>query len=206
MDCRGKGISFRSIGMDLRLVHYDEAVLRKEARPVSGFDARLRELADAMLEVMWDAEGIGLAAQQVDHLESICVVDLGDAGPEVVGRPRINGKAVKPARLFPLVLINPGLISHSAEVDDYEEGCLSFPGIRGKVRRPVEIGIQYQDLQGRFHQLEAQGLLARCIQHEMDHLRGVLFIDHLRTADHLRLRPRLRQLKKETRQNRRMDD
>jgi len=186
--------------MSLRLVHYDKAVLRKEALPVREFDDRLRVLAGAMLEVMRDAEGIGLAAQQVDHLESICVIDLGEVEAETVGRPRIDGKTVKPARLFPLVLVNPDFLSRSEEVDDYEEGCLSLPGIRGKVRRPVEIGVQYQDLQGRFHQLEAQALLARCIQHEMDHLKGVLFIDHLRTADHLRLRQKLRQLQRETRQ------
>jgi peptide deformylase len=136
--------------------------LRARAKPVEPKDARIGSLADRMLATMYKAPGIGLAAPQVGELLRLVVLDIQPDD--------------KPA---PMVLVNPEIIAESAETALREEGCLSLPGQFADVTRPARIKLRYQDLTGARHEMEADGLLGVCIQHEIDHLNGVLFVDHL---------------------------
>jgi peptide deformylase len=137
--------------------------LRAKARPVGPADAdAVRELAPKMLDAMYKAPGIGLAAPQVGTLLRMFVVDLQ--------------KEEKPN---PMVLVNPEIVAASEELALREEGCLSLPGQYAEVARPTRVKIRYQELTGEKREIEADGLLATCLQHEYDHLDGVLFVDHL---------------------------
>ena len=133
-------------------------VLRKETVPVTSFDDSLRTLIDDMFETMYAAEGIGLAAPQVGRLERVAVVDVGDQ---------------------PLVIVNPEIVSKEGGMAKGEEGCLSIPEIYGDVERPPRIVVSALDRNGTPFTIEAGDLLARCLQHEIDHLHGKLFIDYL---------------------------
>lgn len=160
-------------------------VLKKVADPVSGgVTAQLRQLMDDMVETMYATGGIGLAAPQVGISTRVLVMDLEQ--PEEGGR----GK--------PLYFINPEIISASDEMNTYNEGCLSLPGQYAEVERPKKIRITFMDYDGKTQEIEADGLLATCLQHEMDHLNGVLFVDHLST---LKRDMVMRKLKKFTRDN-----
>lgn len=164
--------------MSLQIVHYNEPVLRTKGEKVITFDAQTAKLADAMVATMHDAGGIGLAAQQIGRALQLCVVDLREADADF--RWEIDG-ARPPLDLFmPLVLANPKItvVRGTPEVV-VEEGCLSFPKIRGDVSRPDAIHVAFQDERGVPHQLACDGLFARCIQHEVDHLNGVLFIERM---------------------------
>ena len=205
-DLMGGPVLYKSCGaghfpdMELRVVQYGEPVLRKKGAAVTEFDAALEELAGAMIRTMHREEGIGLAAQQIGRELQLCVVDVRP--PEGGPAPffyRYDGKQPPLDLFMPLVLCNP-----EAEVTDpdeaaCEEGCLSFPEIRGRVTRATGIRCAFQDTGGNRHTLEADGLLARCILHEMDHLNGILFIDRMDKRDLKRLDPRLRKLKKASR-------
>jgi len=140
-----------------------DARLRAKARPVGPADAdAVRDLAPRMLASMYKAPGIGLAAPQVGSLLRVFVVDLQ--------------KEEKPD---PLVLVNPELVAVSEELAMREEGCLSLPGQYADVTRPARVKFRYHDLQGAKREIEAEGLMATCLQHENDHLDGVLFVDHI---------------------------
>lgn len=166
-----------SRAMSLPIVRYNDPVLRKTGARVAVFDAALAALAGEMVATMRDAEGIGLAAQQVGHALQLCVVDLRATKREFAWE--LDG-ARPPLELFmPLVLVNPTVTALPSDETIYEEGCLSFPGIRGDVARPDTISVDFQDAQGVPHTLACTGLFARCIQHESDHLDGVLFIDRM---------------------------
>jgi peptide deformylase len=141
-----------------------DPVLRQVAAPVSEVDDRVRALADDMLETMYDAPGIGLAAPQIGVLERIVVCDV------------VTEEGAEPD---PRVLVNPEIVFASEEMRTYEEGCLSIPDYTEDVTRPGRVVVRYLDRDGRPQEIEADGLLATCIQHEIDHLNGVLFIDHL---------------------------
>ena len=141
-------------------------VLRLDARRIGKVDETVRELARDMLRSMYTARGIGLAAPQVGVHQQLLVIDLD---PETATSP-------------PLVLINPEIISASASLDTYEEGCLSIPGVYLDVVRPSAVQVSFRDEMGRPKTLKADGLMARCIQHEMDHLTGVLFVDRVTDA------------------------
>ena len=145
------------------------AELRTSARRISKVDGSVRELARNMLRSMYSASGIGLAAPQVGVHKQLLVIDLD---PENAAAP-------------PLVLINPEISSFGAAIETYEEGCLSIPGVYLNVVRPAAVEVSFRDELGRPQRLKADGLLARCIQHEMDHLSGVLFVD--RVTDELSL-------------------
>lgn len=136
--------------------------LTKRCDPVERIDGDLGKVLDDLLETMYDAPGIGLAAPQVGILKRFFVVDVGEEGAAT-----------------PLCFINPEIIDQSEAKSLYEEGCLSLPKQFGDVQRSDRISVRYQDRHGASSDLEADGMLARCIQHEMDHLDGVLFIDHL---------------------------
>lgn len=157
----------------------DLAVLKQVSRPVEGpVTDELRALMDDMLETMYAAPGIGLAAVQVGDLRRIIVMDLGDreTTPELQDA---EGAEAEAARRNPRCFVNPEILWASDELFQYEEGCLSVPDVYDAVERPARVRIRYQDYAGEAIEEEAEGLYAVCIQHEMDHLEGVLFIDHL---------------------------
>jgi len=161
----------------LRIVHYPDPVLRRQAEPVREADTFLRELAERMNELMAEAAGIGLAANQLGVAERLLIVNLtGEEG-------RYEG------------FINPVIVSRSGTARE-EEGCLSVPGLVGKVRRAERVVVEATRLDGERVRMEAEGLAARCWQHELDHLDGMLFIDKLGAARRMTIRPRLRALKK----------
>ncbi len=149
--------------------------LRTPARRISKVDEEVRDLARTMLQSMYAARGIGLAAPQVGIHKQLLVIDLD----------------LEEAATPPLVLINPEITAASASFNTYEEGCLSIPKVYLDVVRPSTVEVSFRDEQGRPRKLKADGLLARCIQHEMDHLNGVLFVD--RVTDELSLNEELRQ-------------
>lgn len=164
--------------MALKIVHYNEPVLRKKGEKVSAFDASLVRLKDDMVETMHDAGGIGLAAQQIGRALLFCVIDLRESDADFTWE--IDG-ARPPLDLFmPLALANPKIaVVRGTPETLYEEGCLSFPKIRGDIARPDAITVTFHDERGIPHTLRCDGLLSRCIQHEVDHLNGVLFIDRM---------------------------
>jgi peptide deformylase len=184
--------------MSLTIVHYNLPVLRKKGANISVFDAALRKLAADMIETMHEAQGIGLAAQQVGHAIQLCVVDLREAKLDFTWE--LDG-AHPPLDLFmPLSIVNPKLTFPPSPETVYEEGCLSFPEIRGDIDRPDVIVLKFQDTHGTPHQLTCDGLLSRCIQHEVDHLNGVLFIDRMLKKVRTPLERSIKQLAKETRE------
>ena len=144
----------------LTILEFPDERLRNKAVPVEAFDDSLKQLASDMLETMYQAPGIGLAATQVNVHKSLVVIDISDE------------------KNAPLILINPELIQSSGQ-EESEEGCLSVPGFFETVKRADAIRIKAQDLDGKSFEMEADGLLAVCIQHEMDHLKGKLFVDYL---------------------------
>ena len=146
----------------LPIIHVPQDVLRQTAQPVTEVTSQTRQLLDDMAETMYDAPGIGLAANQIGSLERLIVMDCGsDDAPEL------------------WQMINPEIIWESEETSKLEEGCLSIPGHNAEVIRPAIVKARYLDIDGKMQEMEADGLLAACIQHEIDHLNGVLFIDHL---------------------------
>jgi peptide deformylase len=137
--------------------------LRLVSEPVKRIDADIRALADDMFETMYDAPGIGLAAIQVGVPKRVVVMDLSK----------------KDEAQQPRVFINPEITWASTDVSTHEEGCLSIPEYYEEVERPFKVKVKYLDLDGKAHEIEAEGMLARCLQHEIDHTNGVLFIDHI---------------------------
>jgi peptide deformylase len=162
----------------------DLAVLKQVSRPVEGpVTDELRGLMDDMLETMYAAPGIGLAAVQIGDMRRVIVMDLGDRevagdGPDEDASDEVRA-ADEQARRNPRYLVNPEILWSSDELFQYEEGCLSVPDVYDAVERPARVRIRYLDYAGKTIEEEAEGLYAVCIQHEMDHLEGVLFIDHL---------------------------
>ncbi|MDH6230933.1 peptide deformylase [Mesorhizobium soli] len=145
------------------LIILPDPVLRQLSKPVERVDNDLRKLADDMLETMYDAPGIGLAAIQVGIPLRLLVIDLAKEGEE-------------PA---PMVVVNPEIVNSSDERSTYEEGCLSIPDYYAEVERPATVRAKFLDRDGKQQEITAEGLLATCLQHEIDHLNGVLFIDHI---------------------------
>ena len=183
--------------MILPIVKFGDPVLRAKGARIGKIDATVRKLAEDMLETMHDAHGVGLAAQQVGSAVQLTVIDVAD----VEDRPstmRIDGKEVPLAEHMPLVLINPEL-SLSGDKEAGNEGCLSFPEISAEILRASEVHTHAQLLDGTEISFEATGLLARALQHEVDHLHGILFIDRMNPATKVSLAGRLKRLQKETR-------
>jgi peptide deformylase len=145
------------------LIILPDPVLRQVSKPVERVDAPLRQLADDMLETMYDAPGIGLAAIQIGEPLRLLVIDLAKEGET-------------PA---PHVFINPEIVESSDARSVYEEGCLSIPDYYAEVERPASVRVTYVDRDGKQQEMLAEGLMATCLQHEIDHLNGVLFIDHI---------------------------
>ena len=164
----------------LEILIAPDPVLKTKATPVATVDDRSRRLADDMLETMYAAPGIGLAAPQVGVLERVVVCDV----------------AAEHEKPQPLCLFNPGLIWTSGDEAVAQEGCLSIPDQYADVVRPSAVGIRYLDRDGKEQELEAEGLLARCLQHELDHLDGVLFTDHLSALKRNMIMRKMMKLKK----------
>ncbi|MFT4671720.1 MAG: peptide deformylase [Pseudohongiellaceae bacterium] len=157
----------------LEILEFPDPRLRKIATPVTVFDSKLEDLIKDMVETMYDAIGIGLAATQIDVHKRILVIDVSESKDS------------------PLVFINPSFEVIEEELSDYDEGCLSVPGFYETVSRPQRVLIKAQDQTGKSFELDAQGILAVCIQHETDHLDGKLFVDYLSPLKRQRIRNKL---------------
>ena len=163
----------------LPILHYPDKRLHKVAKPVAVVDDRIRKLVKDMAETMYDAPGVGLAATQIDVHERVVVMDVSEDKNEL------------------MVLINPEIIGRSDDFKIYEEGCLSVPGVFDEVERPAEVRVRALDLDGKPFEFDADELLAVCIQHEIDHLNGKVFVQHLSMLKQTRLKARLRKEQRE---------
>lgn len=163
----------------LNILHFPDTKLRQKAVPVVEVDDEIRTLVDDMFETMYAAPGIGLAAVQVNVLKRVITIDISEEKDQ------------------PNCFINPQIIASSGE-EELEEGCLSVPGIYENVTRAEKITVQYLDRDGKSVELEADGLLAVCIQHEIDHLDGKLFVDYLSEMKRNRIRKKMEKLRQHT--------
>lgn len=164
----------------LDILNYPDPRLHTVAKPVEQIDDRIRTLVKDMAQTMYNAPGIGLAATQINVHERVIVIDLSEEQNSL------------------LVLINPEITWRSDEVQSYEEGCLSVPGIFETVKRSAQIKVKAFDENGKEQQIEADGLLAVCIQHEMDHLAGKVFVEKLSMLKQSRIKSKLQKQKRET--------
>jgi peptide deformylase len=163
----------------LNILHFPDPRLRTKAKNVKVVDDTIRRLVEDMFETMYDAPGIGLAATQVDVHQRIITIDVSEDKDQ------------------PLCLINPEILEKDGE-EEMDEGCLSVPGIYEKVRRADHIRFRALDRKGEPYEMEAEGLLAVCVQHEMDHLEGKLFVDYLSSLKRERIRKKLEKLRRQT--------
>ena len=173
----------------LKIYKYGEKVLREKAEPVAIVDDRLRALADEMLDTMHAARGVGLAAEQVGHLERMCVIDI----PE--GCEEKEDEAFNAPIAMPLKLWNPEILSQEGSQRD-KEGCLSFPNVGGSLTRAAQVTVQYLDENNMPQIIAARGFLARALQHEIDHLNGILYVDHMSAVERLACAGKLKKLAK----------
>ncbi len=158
----------------LPIIEYPDPRLYKAAGPVTAFDARLRELVSNMAETMYAAPGIGLAATQVDVHQCVVVLDISETKDQL------------------MVFVNPEIVWASEETALCEEGCLSVPGVYDEVRRPARVRVRANDVDGAVFEFDCDGLLAVCVQHEMDHLRGKVFVEYLSALKQDRIRTKLK--------------
>jgi len=188
--------------MKLPILQYGDPILRAKGRRIEKIDERIRQLTRDMIETMHAANGVGLAAQQVGEALQLTVLDVS----QVEDRPstmKLNGKDVDPRTAMPLILINPE-IKLAGETEFATEACLSFPEISGQIERAKSVIARAQTLEDGRIEIEASGLLGRAIQHEVDHLNGVLFIDRMNSAVKAALSSRLKRMQKETKRGQRV--
>lgn len=181
--------------MILPIVQYGHPVLRVKCKPVTEVDEHTHQLVADMLETMAAAEGVGLAAPQVGRDLQLAVIDVSH-DPECISYLTVNGKDADLASIMPLVFINPSL-EYGPEKEASAEGCLSIRGIRAEVRRPEALKATLPQLDGSILEIETDGLLARALQHEIDHLNGILFTDRLPSVQKVSMKNRLKKLLKE---------
>ena len=162
----------------LEILEFPDPRLRKKASKVTTFDASLKAITDNMLETMYAAKGIGLAATQVNIHQAIVVIDISEEGTQ------------------PEIFINPEIVNLDGEDHEFEEGCLSVPGFRETISRPERVKIKANSINGDSILKECEGLLSVCIQHEMDHLDGKLFVDYLSSLKRQRIKKKLEKLQK----------
>ncbi|MGE4368886.1 MAG: peptide deformylase [Burkholderiaceae bacterium] len=163
----------------LPILRYPDPRLHTVAKPVQVVDDRIRQLVKDMAQTMYDAPGVGLAATQVDVHERVVVIDVSEEGNQL------------------LVLINPEILWMSDELQVYEEGCLSVPGVYDEVKRAARIRVRALNEQGESYEFDAEGLLAVCVQHELDHLLGKVFVEYLSSLKQNRIKTRLRKQERE---------
>jgi peptide deformylase len=186
--------------MKLPILQYGDPILRVRGKRIEKIDERIRELTQNMIETMHAANGVGLAAQQVGEALQLTVLDVS----QVEDRPstmKLNGEDVDPKAAMPLVLVNPEL-KLAGETELATEACLSFPEITGGIERLKSVFARARTLDWSEIEIEASGLLGRAIQHEVDHLNGILFIDRMNSAAKAALSSRLKRMQKETRRGR----
>ena len=157
-----------------KILKFPDQDLRIKAKPVESFDDELKTLTDDMFETMHSVNGIGLAATQIGVAKQVAVIDIS------------------PEKNEPLVIVNPAIqILDPSKTEDYDEGCLSVPGFFEKISRPSEIKLTYQDLNGKKQEIKPEGLLTKVVQHELDHLNGRLFVDHISELKRRRIRNKI---------------
>jgi peptide deformylase len=189
----------RHATMIREIVQYGHPILRQRCRPVTAVDDSLPQLAADMLETMVAAHGVGLAAPQVGEDLRLAVIDVA-YDPACVSLLKVNGEDAELASIMPLIFINPELIFSQAK-ETSVEGCLSIRDIRAEVRRPSTVKVTLPQLDGSVLVIETDGLLARVLQHEIDHLNGVLFVDRLSAVAKVSMRNRLKRLLEESAQS-----
>ena len=157
-----------------KILKFPDQDLRIKAKPVEAFDEELKALTDDMFETMHSVNGIGLAATQIGVAKQVAVIDIS------------------PEKNEPLVIVNPAIqILDPSKKEDYDEGCLSVPGFFEKISRPSDIKLTYQDLNGKKQEIKPEGLLTKVVQHELDHLNGRLFVDHISELKRRRIRNKI---------------
>ena len=157
-----------------KILKFPDQDLRIKAKPVESFDDELKTLTDDMFETMHSVNGIGLAATQIGVAKQVAVIDIS------------------PEKNEPLVIVNPAIqILDPSKTEDYDEGCLSVPGFFETISRPSDIKISYQDLNGQKQEIKPEGLLTKVVQHELDHLNGRLFVDHISELKRRRIRNKI---------------
>ena len=157
-----------------KILKFPDQDLRIKAKPVESFDDELKTLTDDMFETMYSVNGIGLAATQIGVAKQVAVIDIS------------------PEKNEPLVIVNPAIqILDPSKKEDYDEGCLSVPGFFEKISRPSDIKLTYQDLNGKKQEIKPEGLLTKVVQHELDHLNGRLFVDHISELKRRRIRNKI---------------
>ena len=157
-----------------KILKFPDQDLRIKAKPVETFDEELKTLTDDMFETMHAANGVGLAATQIGVAKQVAVIDIS------------------PEKNEPLVIVNPAIqILDPSKKEDYDEGCLSVPGFFEKISRPSDIKLTYQDLNGKKQEIKPEGLLTKVVQHELDHLNGRLFVDHISELKRRRIRNKI---------------
>ena len=157
-----------------KILKFPDQDLRIKAKPVESFDDELKTLTDDMFETMNSVNGIGLAATQIGVAKQVAVIDIS------------------PEKNEPLVIVNPAIqILDPSKTEDYDEGCLSVPGFFEKISRPSDIKLTYQDLNGKKQEIKPEGLLTKVVQHELDHLNGRLFVDHISELKRRRIRNKI---------------
>ena len=157
-----------------KILKFPDQDLRIKAKPVESFDDELKTLTDDMFETMHSVNGIGLAATQIGVAKQVAVIDIS------------------PEKNEPLVIVNPAIqILDPFKTEDYDEGCLSVPGFFEKISRPSDIKLTYQDLNGKKQEIKPEGLLTKVVQHELDHLNGRLFVDHISELKRRRIRNKI---------------
>ena len=183
--------------MSLEIVHYNDPVLRTKGEKITVFDEAVASFVDLMINAMHNAHGIGLAAQQVGRPVQICVIDLRET--EVDFDWLLDEKKTPLGVFMPMVLVNPKVtVAKDTATEPLEEGCLSFPEIRADVVRATEVTAKFQDAFGHPHVLQCNGLFARCVLHEVDHLNGVLFIDRMEKAARAPIEEAIKELARQT--------
>ena len=175
--------------MSLSIKKYGDPVLRRKSVPVRAVDGEMEKLASEMLRLMHKSKGVGLAAQQVGRTERLCVIDI-PSGCENEEDEAFNSKIG-----MPLVMFNPEILSTGGSQRD-KEGCLSFPGVGGSVTRAAEVTCNYVDISGKRAIATARGFLARAMQHEIDHLDGILYVDRMTEEERRQLSGKLKKLSK----------
>ncbi|MEI8351764.1 MAG: peptide deformylase [bacterium] len=178
--------------MSFEIVTFGDPVLRVRSSPVSRVTIEFKHLVEGMLETMHQAEGLGLAAQQVGRTDSLCVIHL----PSELDVAEEGGGRLNPDIEMPLILFNPKIISRSSAVVRRDEGCLSFPGIHTAVQRADELDVVFVNWKGESKTLHCRGLLARAVQHELEHLDGVLLVDRKSTIKKISMSGKLKRLRK----------
>ena len=157
-----------------KILKFPDQDLRIKAKPVESFDDELKTLTDDMFETMHSVNGIGLAATQIGVAKQVAVIDIS------------------PEKNEPLVIVNPAIqILDPTKTEDYDEGCLSVPGFFEKISRPSDIKLTYQDLNGKKQEIKPEGLLTKVVQHELDHLNGRIFVDHISELKRRRIRNKI---------------